>query len=253
MKTTASRHSSVRAARSIARDTVHMDNHRGPGRPPKSTTAESPAVEPTNPADSLSAKAKRAIEATRSGFLAFIHTHGTWSAKRAEIVTPFVKAFHLFKEETKLGLADFVRQFVPDVPSASADYKKHSAYNAADHIMRLYREQARAKLAKTGESATKPKKVTPVQGMARLLAAMLPLISADQVDKLWDVAKTQLVGWSDGSLKNLRESVEKSAPLMALRPPRGFAGAVPSLRIAAPRLTDTDEQEEAPARTGTHG
>lgn len=246
---TQTRHASVRAARSIARDTHALTTGAAPapkrrGRRPNAPAADTAAdTEPVK----LSAKVVRLVEGVRAPFKAFISTLSAFTLSRAELAPLFGKAFTTFREETELTLADFTRLLDATVPQDRKGYRDHKAYQTADNLMRLYRQQNRAKVA-PGDVV---KRATPMDGMARLIASVLPLIGADQVTKLWETIEREL-HWTDRQRAALENRVKEANPLLNVRPPRGAGGAIPQLRIATSRRTEADtEQEEA--RTGTHG
>lgn len=251
------RHSTIRS-RSTAADSTTLapaaPTRRGrqPKAPAGATPAPSAAATDTEVAAvALSARTRTLIDKARDGFLGFVKTHSGFLLKREDIVGPFAKAWKAFKEETTLTLADFARQFDPSVPADRDGYRAHSTYRAAENLMALHRQLERAKQAKeAGTTASGPQRATPLDAVARMLKSVLPLISADQVDRLWETVTKEL-GWTEQQVTNLKNRTSEAEALLAVRPPRGFGGTVPQLRIATVRHTDESAAEEP--RTGTHG
>lgn len=241
MKTTISRQTTHKAARAIANDVV---------KHPRADTSE-----PAQP--ELSKKVRKTIDGIRNEVRAYFADASRFFESRDALAQQFMRAFEVFKKETKLGMADFVREFDPTVPVNAADYKRHSAYNAADHLRRLVSNaRAAAKLTPAEQAqraASKP--LGYRDAFAELLAAVLPIISADQVPKLWETVKERC-RWTDAMVKGVEDKVKSTdLPLIALRAPRGMAGQIPALRIAKPQTRMGEEQgdEEQQPRTGTHG
>ena len=221
------RQATTRAARAVSHDLATRE----------------PADVETAPVE-LSAKVKRAIETLRAPFKAFTADLAALTVSRAQLAPAFMKAFETFKTETELGLADFTRQFDPTVPADRDGYRQHKAYQAADYLRRIVAQSARP------QRADRPQAATPLDGMARLIASMLPLLSADQVPRLWESVEREL-HWSDRQVSALQHRVDAAEALVNVRPPRGQAGQVPQLRIAASR--STSEDDAVAPRTGTHG
>jgi hypothetical protein len=243
---------------------------RRPGRPRKhaqATAATTPAAPEdaapasTEPAEVVvSAKTQQLAAAVTGAFRSFVSESTTFFQTRAEVATPFMRAFLSFKKDTKaparpngLGMADFVRRFFdPSVPADRDAYKKHKAFNAANNLARLYRD-----LHKPKKKAAGPPPETPLRAMARLVAAILPLLPADQVERLWSTIEREL-HWQGRRLNGLKADVLEGnvTALMNMRPPRGAGGTVPQLRISPSRgaLSAAESELPAPARrTGTHG
>lgn len=230
------RQSSVRNTRSTVNDTA--------------TAPEREAVQ-AEP----SAKTVKLIDGIRADFKAYVAGCIAFLTGRDELKAAFGRAFKAFKEDTGLGLAYFVARFDPSCPLVVRDYKKHKAYIAADYIMREVRKADRAAKAKAEGKTGAPRVVaaTPLDGMARLIKSMLPLVSADQIDKLWELVEKEL-HWTDRQRESLKNRVEEADPLFATRSPRGSGGVIPQLRIAVPHghRAGAGAEEEEP-RTGTNG
>ncbi len=192
----------------------------------------------------LSAKVRRLVDTLRPSFRAFVVSFADLTASRAELAPTFMKTFGTFQSETGQTFVDFVRLLDPSVGPSRADYRQHRAYQAADYLRRLQAQQARPKTPSRSTAAP----ATPLDGMARLIASLLPLIGADQVPRLWEAVEREL-HWTDRQATALQHRVEQATPLVAVRPPRGVA--TPQLRIAPGPAHETDVETEP--RTGTRG
>lgn len=210
------------------------------------TSSPSTAVVPAD----LSAKVRRAIDSIRPPFRAFVAQFSDLTQSRADLAPSFMKAFGHFQFETGQSFVDFVRVLDPTIGPSRADYRQHKAYQAADNLRRLAAAQSRPKSAtSTGNSSVTPS--TPLDGMARLIASILPLISADQVPTLWDAVLREM-HWTARQVASLQNRASHTDALIAVRPPKGAGGVIPQLRIAPVARHDADEEQTAP-RTGTHG
>lgn len=207
---------------------------------PRATAADAakPAT-PTTP--ELSAKTRKLIDAVRAPFSSFVTQYAELMSTRADLAPSFMRAFGAFAQESGQTFVDFCRLLDPSIGPTRADYRVHRSYLAADYLRRLAAQQSRPRVAPS-TPATAP--ATPLDGMARLLAAMLPLISADQVSRLWETVSAEL-HWTERQITSLQHRVENADALVNVRPPRGAGGTVPQLRIAPVRHTADQEQGEA--------
>lgn len=194
----------------------------------------------------LSVKVRKLVDSIRSPFRSFTLSYAELTATRADLAPAFMKAFGAFQTETGHGFTDFVRFLDPSVGPTRADYRAHKAYQAADYLRRLVAQQARPKAATISGARSTTSPATPLDGMARLIASLLPLIGADQVPRLWEAVTAEL-HWTERQSNALQHRVEQSTPLVAVKPPRG--ATVPQLRIATVQVHADDTE----LRTGTQG
>lgn len=193
----------------------------------------------------MTAKTRKLVDAVRAPFRAFSSALADVTATRAELAPAFMRAFEAFKHDTSKGLADFVRELDPSVPVDRDGYRAHRSYQAADYLRRLV---ANANRPAGGNRAQRPTAATPMDGMARLIRSVLPLIGADQITRLWETIGREL-HWSERQVLALADRVDKADPLIDVRPPRGTT--VPQLKVVQHRAAGAYEPESE--RTGTHG
>ncbi len=201
----------------------------------------------------VSAKVRKAVEAIRRPFTAFVDDFRMITESRAELAPKFMKAFGLWQTEVGGSFIDFCRILVPDIPAQSrttADgpgYRDHAAYQAADYLRRLAAQAARAETTPAERAqriADAP--VTPTTAVARLLKAIMPLLQAQQTASLFDALRTQL-HWPDRTVTRIQTETQRVEPLVVLREPRGLH-ALGNLRLAMPAPAAAEEM-----RTGTQG
>lgn len=229
------------------RKSKHISN---PAVTPRSTTQDAATPRTETAQIELSAKVRRLVDGIRGPFKSFVADFATLTATRSELAPTFMKACGAFQAETGQTFVDFVRVLDSTVGPARADYRTHRAYQSADYLRRLVAQSSRPKVANEGQRAAAP--ATPLDGMARLLASMLPLLGADQITRLWETVGSGL-HWSERQIAGLQHRVESAEALVNVRPPRGAGGTIPQLRIAVKRNVGEDADEEQMPRTGTHG
>lgn len=191
----------------------------------------------------LSPRVTRLIDGIRPAFKSFVVATSEWLQTRAELAPSFMKAFTAYKEETGLTFVDFVRNLDPSIGVTRDEYRAAKSYQAADYLARLWRQQTRERVAPSTSPREKP--ATPLDGMVRLIASVLPLISASEVEKLWAVVSSEL-HWSERQVSTLQNRVKEADPLINVRPPRGSGGNVPQLRIAMPRSREDVDESSVP-------
>lgn len=177
----------------------------------------------------MTAKTRKAVDALRAPFRAFSSDYANISATRGELAPSFMKAFNAFKIDTDLTFVDFVRVFDSTVGPTRDEYRAHKSYQAADYLRRLV-QQSQAPKA-TGSTVLR---ASALDGLARVLKSVLPLISADQVPRLWETIEKEL-HWTERQLQALQNRVDAADPVMNVRPQRGQGGVIPQLRIVTPR------------------
>lgn len=204
---------------------------------PAPTPAPAPAATPAAPAtngDTTAAAAPKLrpvtvelLDQLRVPFLGYIQASTVWLKSKADIAPLFHKALAAWKHDTELGMADFVRLFDTTLPQLRDDYKNHPSYVAATYLMGLATGRRRRR-------PTGPVPLNPRDAMVRLVKAVLPLITPEQVDSLWKALSSQL-HWSEMQMRTLHKDVEskETTPLVYLKP--ADPEHVPQLLISAPR------------------
>lgn len=185
----------------------------------------------------LSAKVKKMVDGVRETFTAFKGNYIALKKARDAFAPTFVKAFDAWKVETSGTFIGFVRLLDPSVPMAQKDYRDNDVYNAAIYIRRKIVNPPGDRVERVGDAPA-----TPMAGMARLIAAIKPLVPEDQLTKLWQIIAKEL-HWSEDQKARLEKLVEEAEPLLAVRAPKG--GARPVLRIAQPRHPHTNGHADA--------
>lgn len=185
------------------------------------------------------ARTARLVEGIRAPFLTFVSDFAALTTSRADIAPKFYKAFLAWQGDTHQTFVQFVRDLDPSIGSARADYRKHKTFQAADYLRRLAIRAAKPAVKK-GEAAPAP--ASALDGMARLLASVLPMIHRDQLPKLWEAVSTEL-HWSPRKMTHLQHLVAQVDPLASVRPQRGTTP--PQLLVAPARHAHAAEARVA--------
>jgi hypothetical protein len=163
----------------------------------------------------LSAKTKTAVDKIRKPFATFVKDFASLAEKREELAPRFMKAFELWRADTKGTFVDFTRFLDPSVPAGRNDYRANRSYQAADYLRRLASVAARGDRANqrrtAEERATAP--VTPMVGMARVLSSLMSLIPEDQRAKVTEALHEQL-HWNDRQVLRLEQLMQENIPLV---------------------------------------
>jgi hypothetical protein len=197
------------------------------------------------PAQDLSARTRRAIEAIRAPFQGFVSDFTSLTVKRGELAPKFMKAFNTWASETGRTFVDFVRVLDESVPVDRDHYRRHKSYQAADYLRRLVAQSgtrpagaaARDKAGMRGAPAPTP----PAEALARVLASVQGLMRKESVPDLWR-ALAQGFGWTDQQVTRLQNQVETAEPVLEIRAPRGHADVVGDMTV---RPVEHDAQQAA--------
>lgn len=199
-----------------------------PTRIPRQTRSAEDAALIAEAAIEMSAKLTKIIAGIREPFRLYVSDFAALSVSRAKLAPTFMKAFGAFQAETGANFVSFVRTLDPTVGHTREEYRASKSFLAADYLRRLVSTATRSPGNAAAPGSTR---ATPLDGMARLLASLLPLISADQVTQLWDTVGTEL-HWSERQVTRLRNMVTSAASLVTVQAPSGPGGKIPTLRIA---------------------
>lgn len=194
-----------------------------------------PTPTPATPAAVvISAATKRLVDDIREPFRGFVDTMGGLLTTRAKLAPKFMKAANAWRKEMGAGTTfiAFVRELDPSVPKLQKEYTKNAVFNAAVYLKRLVDAQSRGEGAGASAERTGPPPLPPMTGLARLLAAITPLVPADNLTKLWAVIAEEM-HWSEAQKERLKTLSEEAEPLIAMRTPRG--APKPVLHIIQPR------------------
>lgn len=201
-----------------------------------------PATETPVADTTITAATRKLVDSIRQPFTGFVSGMNTLLEARAKLAPAFMRAARAYIKDTNSTFIAFVRELDADVPVAQKDYRNHSTYNAAVYLKRLVEATERDKT--TTATRTGPHAVPPLASMARLIAAIKPLVPEDNLVKLWEILASEL-HWSEAQKNRLQALVEEAEPLFNTRAPKG--GPKPVLRIAMVRHTHNGEVEAATA------
>lgn len=198
---------------------------------------------PTANDEQLSGKVRKQVDAIRKPFLAFTKNFAALAQSREELAPKFMKTFGAWQAITGGTFVDFVRYLVPDLGATRQEYRTHRAYQAADYLRRLISTQQQRDRRPANPEERAQGAVTPIDAVARLIKALMPLVQQDQQQRLWDAMYTQL-HWTDRQVHRVQNLVQEVNPLVVARPQRGQE--LPMLRIMIP--VAEPEQPEGLAR-----
>lgn len=197
---------------------------------------------PLTPEPTISAATRKMVEDIREPFRGFVGNMNLLLESRSKLAPKFMKAANAWRKETGETFIAFVRELDPSVPKTQKDYKNNGVYNAAIYLKRLVDAQARGEGAASTAERTGPPPLPPMTGFARLLAAIKPLVPADNLTKLWAVIAEEM-HWTDAQRERLVTLTEEAEPLIAMRTPKGMPK--PVLHVIQPRHSHTGEKEVA--------
>ncbi len=195
------------------------------GRPPKSAALPTPPATNGEPAIEVSKHTSHLIDVIREPFAAYVTAFVALNETRAQLAPKFMKAFNAWAAETGKPFVAFVRLLDPTVPVQSAEYRRHRAFMAADYLRRLAATSARQEAAEaagegvgTGIGAEAP--ATPQEAIARLIAAILPLIALEHHGRLWSIIQDEL-HWTEQRVARLRDQVQVVKPIATVQAAKG--------------------------------
>ena len=184
----------------------------------------------------VSAKLEKIIDGIKQPFVRFVKGFAELEQKRTDLAPKFMKAANTFMAETGGSFVDFVRYIVPGVGPSVAEYKIHPAYNAAQYLKRKAEQIARAEREpetpqqRAERVATSP--ATANTALARVVATLLELIPADQVDQFKAAMRSEL-HWAERKVERvMADAEERVDPLVAIKVPKGTE--IPALKLSVP-------------------
>lgn len=186
----------------------------------------------------LSSKVQRIVDTLRPSFDAYTRDYTALAVRREELAPKFMKAFGAWQTETGGTFVQFVRLFDATIGESREEYRAHRSYQAADYLRRLAGRQTRAPESST-ERATRiaSTPVRPMQGFARVLAAVVPLVQPEALSALWKAVESEL-HWSPEQVARLQTLVTEATPLIRMAPTRGAT-------ITPMRVTVVHEAQKA--------
>ena len=158
-----------------------------------------------------SQKLKEAIDSVRSDFREVGQGLEHLTKKRAELAPAFMKAFAIWKRETRRPFVAFVHELDPRLPvNDRKAYKAHASYQAA-----LYLQQ----LATNPEQKTR-RGLTPLSMLAVTIKSFLPLCRSQREQK---EALQTLLGatkWRESDQRRLLAAIRRAKPVALPSVPR---------------------------------
>lgn len=160
----------------------------------------------------LPKKVQQLVDEVKTAFNAFTSDFSLITSNRREFAPRFMRAFHQWETATKRSFIDFVRFMDPTVPVDRSDYRHHSSYQAAQYLQSLVEgHDSKPKILKG------PQPVSPLQAMARLIGAFLPLVPDS--DLIWAAFLKQL-HWTEAQVQRLQKLVDSEKALRVMPVPK---------------------------------
>lgn len=158
-----------------------------------------------------STKLREAITALRPAFRELSHGLHGLTQKRAAIAPSFMRAYTLWRRETRRPFVAFVQALDSSVPASRDAYRTHPSYYAAQYLQQL---------------ATQPDKKTsrgrtPMAMLAITIKSFLPLYGPNQKDQ--ENAIKVLLGatkWRDRDIARLHSLIKRARPVALPNVPR---------------------------------
>lgn len=129
--------------------------------------------------------------------------------KRAEIAPSFMRAYTMWRRETRRSFVAFVQELDPSVPASKAGYQKHSSYHAAIYLRQLVEHP----------EESKRRGLTPLALSAVILKSVLPLFNQQEKEEVL-LALTAACRWRDRDVAKLLAAVRRAKPVPLPKVPR---------------------------------
>lgn len=157
-----------------------------------------------------SPKLREALNDLRPAFKTVGHDIRELTKKRAEIAPGFMKAYALWKRETRRGMVAFVHELDPSMPVDRAGYKAHSSYQAA-----LYLQQ----LVLNPDQKTR-KGLTPLALLALTIKSVLPRCGNQREQRETLQVILAASKWRDADQRRLLAAIRRARPVSLPGVPR---------------------------------
>jgi hypothetical protein len=157
-----------------------------------------------------SQKLREALDEVRPAFRDIGHGFEQLTKKRAAIAPAFMKAYTIWRRETRRTFVAFVHELDPSMPVTGKAYVKHPSYQAALYLQQLV----------TNPEESRRKGLTPLAMLATTIKSFLPLYSTqkDQLEALQAlVAATK---WRDRDQARLLAAIRRARPVGLPKVPR---------------------------------
>ena len=158
-----------------------------------------------------SQKLKEVLDDLRPSFREIGHGLETLQKKRAELAPDFMKAYTLWRRETRRPFIAFVAALDPSVPvNDRKAYRVHPSYRAARYMKDLVNDP----------DAAKPRGLTPLAMLAVTIKSFLPLCGSqkDQRDALMVILGA--TKWRDADQRRLLAKIRRAKTIGLPKVPR---------------------------------
>lgn len=165
----------------------------------------------------LTAETRRRLESLKGQFSSYAESWSAMLKKRAELADPLMKLYgQCLSELGSLTFVKFLQLIDPTIPNNRDDvekdgdvtpgYRSHAAYQAGEYLRRLATQGER-------QTGVRARRMNATQRLARILAAMLPLVA--DADAFWSAIKAELQ-LDDNALARLKKETSSTQPILRL-------------------------------------
>ena len=159
-----------------------------------------------------SAKLRAAIDELRPAFGDLGQGLDQLTRKRVEIAPRFVRAYELWRRETKRPFIAFVHELDPTMPVNNRSvYRQHRSYRAAQYLRQL---------AEQPEKVAGPRGLTPLAMLAVTIKSFLPLCGSVKEQRLALEALTRTSRWREVEVRKLVAKIRRAKAISLPNAPR---------------------------------
>ena len=149
-----------------------------------------------------SVKLREALEDVRPAFRELGQGLDQLTKKRTEMAPVFMKAYQIWRRETKRPFIAFVHELDPTMPvSDRKAYRTHRSYYAAQYLRQL---------AEKPEKGAGPRGLTPIAMLAVTIKSFLPLCGSQKEQKQVLEILTRTTRWRDRDVKKLVAKIRRA-------------------------------------------
>lgn len=157
-----------------------------------------------------SVKLREALDDLRPAFRELGHGLERLTQKRTEIAPSFMKAYAIWRRETRRPFIAFVRELDPSMPADRKAYRSHAAYRAAQYLQQLATEP----------DAKKRRGLTPLAMLAVTIKSFLPLCGTQRDQKEALQVLLAATRWRDVDQAKLLRSIRRAKAVGLPKAPR---------------------------------
>lgn len=159
-----------------------------------------------------SPKLRAAIDELRPSFRELGEGLDQLTRKRAEIAPLFLRAYQVWRRETRRPFIAFVHELDPAMPvNDRRAYRLHRSYRTAEYLRRLA-EQPQKVAGSVG--------LTPLAMLALTIKSILPLCGSVNDQKAFLIALTKVSRWRDRDIRKLVAQIRRAKPIALPNLPR---------------------------------